>query len=75
MATQITIQVGDKHYAVDSVFLPPVGTKFTAHKHLFDGGTTPTLVVVAHEWQLDEPVDEKGNASFSVWVKTRVVEA
>ena len=76
MATQITIQVGKKHYALDpGELLPPAGTRILAHKHLSDdGGTQLELEVTAHEWRLEEP-EPDGNPAFSVTVKTRIVNA
>lgn len=63
----------------ETAFLPPVGTRFTVHKHLTDGGTYLTLEVIGHEWRLEEPQPDPddpnvmGNAYFSITVKTRVV--
>ncbi len=73
MADMVTIQVGDKNYAIQPDHLPPVGTKITAHKHLYDGGTYLLLEVVAHEWRLEEEPEENGLPFFSIAIKTRFV--
>ncbi len=73
MTDNIRIQVGDKHYAIQPDHLPPVGTRLMVHKHLYDGGTSPMLEVIAHEWRLDEPPEEKALPVFSIIIKTQVV--
>jgi hypothetical protein len=75
----VTIQVGDKNYSIEPDHLPPVGTKITAHKHLYDGGTYPVLEVVAHEWRLEEAPAENGGPEnrlpvFSITIKTRMID-
>jgi hypothetical protein len=74
MADSVTIQVGDKNYAIQPDHLPPVGTTITAHKHLYDGGTYPLLEVVAHEWRLEEAPEENALPVFSITIKTRIAE-
>jgi len=77
MADSVLIQVGNKTYAINPNHLPPVGTRFTAHKHLSeDGGTTHLLEVVAHEWSLQEApeVPEPGSLPvFHILIKTKIV--
>ncbi len=56
--------------------IPPIGTRFDVHKHLFDGGTYLTLEVTGHAWSLEEGVcdpdkQEKSLPSFSVRVLTK----
>ncbi len=74
MADNVTIQVGDKHYAIQPNHLPPVGTRIKADKHLYDGGTCPLLEVVAHEWRLDQAPEENALPVFSITIKTRIVD-
>ena len=78
METAITMQVGDRNLAVAPGFLPPIGTRIHVHKHLFDGGTYPTVEVLEHEWRLEEPQpDENGDdvlPLFTVLIKTRIVK-
>ena len=74
MPDNVTIQVGDKNYAIEPSHLPPVGTHIVAHKHLFDGGTYPLLEVVEHEWRLEEGPDENSFPVFVITIKTRIVK-
>ena len=74
MADRVSIQVGDKNWAIEPDHLPPVGTVIMAHKHLFDGGSYPLLEVVAHEWRLEEAPEENAFPVFSVTIKTRIVD-
>lgn len=74
MADSVVIQIGEKNYAILPDHLPPVGTRIVAHKHLYDGGTSPLLEVVAHEWRLEESPEENGVPVFSVTIKTRIVD-
>lgn len=73
MAMEVRIQVGDKHYAIDAEYVPPIGTTIRAHKHLFDGGTYPLLEITNHEWRLEEAQEEGGNPVLYVTLKTRIV--
>ena len=71
MNTSVLLQVGDKFLAVAPGFLPPVGTRISVHKHLNDGGFYPLVEVVAHEWRLNEPVEDDALPAFEVTIKTR----
>lgn len=51
--------------------LPPVGTRFTVHKHLTDGGTYMTLEVTEHEWRLEEANEMEDKPGFSIKVRTK----
>ena len=73
MATKVTIEVGKNHFALGESLIPPIGTRVTAHKHLYDGGTYPILEVVEHEWRLSEADEAGGLAFFDVTVKTKIV--
>lgn len=74
MADNVTIQVGEKNFSIQPNHLPPVGTRILAHKHLYDGGTSPLLEVVGQEWWLDEPADENELPAFSIFIKTRIID-
>lgn len=74
MADSVTIQIGDRNCVIQTDHLPPVGTKFTAHKHLYDGGTYPLLEVVAHDWRLEEAPEENGLPIFRITIKTRILD-
>ncbi len=58
--------------------VPPIGTKFDAHKHTTDGGTYTNFEVIAHEWSLTDTMtypDEQGSRTgFVVRVHTRRCE-
>ena len=71
---RVVIQVGEKRHVVDTSILPPVGTKLAAHKHLYDGGTSPLLEVLGYEWQLEEAPSINGKPEFSILIKTRIVK-
>jgi hypothetical protein len=73
MADSVTIQVGDKNYAIQPDHLPPVGTRITAHKHLYDGGTYPLLEVVGHEWRLEEAPEENLDENEGLFPLCRMI--
>jgi len=59
--------------------VPPVGSKFSAHKHTTDGGTYATFQVVSLEWELTDtipcPIAEGGNRTmFGAIVNTKRVD-
>lgn len=73
MADRVSIEVGSKHYVIEPDNLPPIGTRIMAHKHLYDGGTSPVLEVTEHEWHLDEGSEYNDGPAFSITIKTRIV--
>ncbi len=77
METQdyISIEIpGHPFQDVQTNNLPPVGTRFMVHKHLTDGRVSMNLEVTLHEWRLEEPQEENGNAFFSITVHTRLID-
>lgn len=73
MATEVSIQVGEKYYVIESDHLPPVGATITAHEHLHNGSIA-ILEVVEHLWELDKSKEEEGRPELRVWLRTRRVE-
>jgi hypothetical protein len=70
---RVLLQVGDQFLRIYSEHLPPVGAKFPIHKNV-SVGSNLLLEVLSHEWQLEQPDDEKSPPAFSVTIKTRIAD-
>ena len=72
---QIVVELGEfGEQSITGAGVPPIGSRFEAHKHVTDGGTYAEFEVTGHEWWLSDTVpypDGGMRTGFNVRVKTR----
>lgn len=72
MTENVWLEIGESRYRIHAGHLPPVGTKMPVRLE-FDGGETIEVVVMGHDWSIDEPLAEKENPRLRVVIRTRPI--
>jgi hypothetical protein len=68
----VWIEIGDARHKIHAAHLPPVGTKMPVRLE-YEGGEAVEVVVLGHDWSIDEPQMEKDNPRLRVVIRTRPV--